>query len=535
MPTQTVCLRCSTAQPPQVLDRLGGICVPCLAALLLEQEDPETGETAPALPVRPGSRFHDLEVLSILGCGGMGIVYKARQPALGRLVALKFLAPGHRGDPEFAARFAAEAKALAALNHPRIVQVHDYGEADGQCFLVMEYVDGLPLRRLLGAGPLSAARAVEIADQAAEALAYAHSRGVVHLDIKPDNLLITPDGGVKIADFGLARPSGAADAPTPRTDGVLGTPDYLAPEQLGRRAPDPRSDLYALGVVLYEMLAGQVPRGRYPAPSSIAPVGPAMDDFVARVLDPQPARRPRDAAEFRAALLRAAAPSRSRWRFAVPAALVAAAAVGGYYFATRPAASVRPSATPSAPEDLLARPGDWSWIDPAPGCRVQDDQILVGPYSARPEIRVVGPGRCDGESALRFELLYVAGPAQEPWLLVNLGGAPDAPALSLVLFPEGDHTYALARREPQGLVLFAKEPLPADGLRPGRWTAVSLAWIPGGHCIEVCIDGRLPRRIPLPLDLVPEGPWSFGFSGAAESVRVRGVRFEPRKDGPRGS
>src|SRR6185369_2008130 len=191
-------------------------------------------------PAELAPSFPQLEILECLGRGGMGVVYKARQKSLNRLVALKLLAPERADDPLFAARFTREAQALASLTHPHIVAVHDFGQAGGFYFLIMEFVDGVNLRQLLQAKKLTPKEALSIVPPVCEALQCAHDHGIVHRDIKPENLLIDKAGTVKIADFGIAKIIGH-DAGTPGRDdepqtGVpaslqFGTPDYAAPEQ----------------------------------------------------------------------------------------------------------------------------------------------------------------------------------------------------------------------------------------------------------------------------------------------------------------
>jgi serine/threonine protein kinase len=200
----------------------------------------------PPTPVEIAPHFPQLEILECLGRGGMGVVYKARQPLLNRVVALKILARDKEKDGLFAERFMREAQALARLNHPRIVTVHDFGEADGLYFLLMEYVDGLNLRQLLQSGRLQPAEALAIVPQICDALQFAHNQGIVHRDIKPENILLDKQGRVKIADFGLAKLLGLP-APAPRlteAHQVMGTPHYMAPEQTEHpQAVDHRADI----------------------------------------------------------------------------------------------------------------------------------------------------------------------------------------------------------------------------------------------------------------------------------------------------
>ena len=229
------------------------------------------------------NHFPQFELLECLGRGGMGVVYKARQPKLNRIVALKILAPEKVAEPRFAERFQREAQALARLNHPNIVPVFDFGQADGLYYLLMEFVDGFSLRQLLQARKISPDVALAIVPKICEALQFAHKQGVVHRDIKPENVLLDYRGRVMIADFGIARVLGesAPEIPSPgltatlspsaakkagvrgeglTQDQVLGTPHCMAPEQVADpQTVDYRADIYSVGVVFYEMLTGELP------------------------------------------------------------------------------------------------------------------------------------------------------------------------------------------------------------------------------------------------------------------------------------
>ncbi|MEZ5387984.1 MAG: protein kinase [Prosthecobacter sp.] len=236
----------------------------------------------------------------------MGVVYKARQKSLNRLVALKLLAPERADDPQFAARFEKEAQALAALNHPHIVAVHDFGQAGGFYYLLMEFVDGVNLRQLLQTKRLTPKEALSIVPPVCDALQCAHDHGIVHRDIKPENLLIDKAGVVKIADFGIAKivvrdSARGAEDDAPREDARTaphGTPDYAAPEQANGSA-DHRADIYSLGVVLYEMLTGERPKDKIEAPSKRVQVDIRIDEIVLRALETAPEMRFPTAAEFR--------------------------------------------------------------------------------------------------------------------------------------------------------------------------------------------------------------------------------------------
>jgi len=219
-----------------------------------------------ALRLATGSRLGPYEILAPLGAGGMGEVYRARDARLAREVALKVLPAHVAQDGEALARFEREAKAVAALSHPNVLAIFDFGTADGIAYAATELLQGESLRQRLKAGTLTPRKAAEYAAQAAHGLAAAHDKGIVHRDLKPENLYLTPEGRVKILDFGLARHSLAgtlgsnSGSPTeaqhtePGT--LLGTVSYMSPEQVRGKAVDHRSDIFSLGAVLYEMATG---------------------------------------------------------------------------------------------------------------------------------------------------------------------------------------------------------------------------------------------------------------------------------------
>ncbi|HSI15077.1 MAG TPA: protein kinase [Chthoniobacter sp.] len=310
-PSPHHCPRCGAAIPAQSPE---GLCPRCLAALPLAEETVFTGEAKapaqpPLAPEELAPHFPQLEILECLGRGGMGVVYKARQKSLNRLVALKLLAPERADDPQFAARFEKEAHALAALNHPSIVGVHDFGQAGGYYYLLMEFVDGVNLRQLLQSRRLTPKEALGIVPPVCDALQFAHEHGIVHRDIKPENLLLDKAGRVKIADFGIAKiiaattgeaGTGENNASTSTATVTAGTPAYAAPEQRGSNGEaDHRADIYSLGVVLYEMLTGERPQARFELPSKRVQVDVRIDDIVLRALQDTPERRYQTAAEFR--------------------------------------------------------------------------------------------------------------------------------------------------------------------------------------------------------------------------------------------
>jgi serine/threonine protein kinase len=261
------------------------------------------GGFVPPEPEELAKKFPQLEILELLGQGGMGAVYKARQKQLDRLVALKILPPEVGRDPAFAERFAREARSLARLNHPGIVSVFDFGHTeDGLYYFIMEFVDGTDLRRVIEGGQLDPVEALAIVPQICEALQYAHEDGLVHRDIKPENILLDKRGRVKIADFGLAKLLGkpATAYTLTQADQRMGTPHYMAPEQIEHPSKvDHRADIYSLGVVFYEMLTGELPIGRFAPPSQKVHVDVRLDEIVLHTLEKEPELRYQHASEVK--------------------------------------------------------------------------------------------------------------------------------------------------------------------------------------------------------------------------------------------
>jgi serine/threonine protein kinase/tetratricopeptide (TPR) repeat protein len=267
------------------------------------------------VPLAPGTRLGPYEILAPLGAGGMGEVYRARDPRLDRDIAIKVLPPDFARDPERMRRFESEARTASRLNHPNIVTIHDVGNESGIAWIAMELVPGEPLREVIGRGRVPVREAVAIAAQIAEGLARAHAAGIVHRDLKPENVMIVPGGLVKVLDFGLARAeservsSAPSSAPTRTmsTDpgAILGTVGYMAPEQARGAPTDARTDLFALGAVLYELLAGRpaFPGGSVASLSAIlapepvdlagipADAPPALARLVRRCLEKDAERR----------------------------------------------------------------------------------------------------------------------------------------------------------------------------------------------------------------------------------------------------
>ena len=349
------CPQCGTPLPAGAL---AGLCPACL----LKQGADETAMSGQAPPFQPPSiselapLFPQLEILELIGKGGMGAVYKARQKELDRVVALKILPPGIGHDAAFAGRFAREAKALAKLNHPGIVTLYEFGQVDGSgsqpstlnpqplYYFLMEFVDGVNLRQLLHAGRIAPREALAIVPQICDALQFAHDQGIVHRDIKPENILLDRRGRVKVADFGLAKlvgevghtflSAGPGDFPVASSSGantgqespvnpqtgksalpppaltdagkVMGTPNYMAPEQMEHpNDVDHRADIYALGVVFYQMLTGELPGKPIVPPSSCTRgmvIDVRLDEIVLRALEKKPELRYQQASEVKTCL-----------------------------------------------------------------------------------------------------------------------------------------------------------------------------------------------------------------------------------------
>jgi serine/threonine protein kinase len=310
MADEQTCPHCGKPVPPTAM---GGICPACMlkAGLAGQTEGPDAGPSGakavppPLQPAEIAALFPQLEIIEYVGRGGMGVVYKARQPRLNRLVALKILAREREQNERFAERFTREAQVLARLNHPNIVAVYDFGEAGGYYYLLMEFVDGLSLRQLLQTEKMNAEQALTIVPKICEALQYAHEQGVVHRDIKPENILLDKQGRLKIADFGIAKMVGAEarDHTLTGAKDIVGTPHYMAPEQIEKPLEvDHRADIYSLGVVFYEMLTGELPLGKFAAPSRRVQMDVRLDEVVLRTLEKEPALRYQQAGQLKTAV-----------------------------------------------------------------------------------------------------------------------------------------------------------------------------------------------------------------------------------------
>ena len=266
-----------------------------------------------------GKTLGSYQIVEEIGRGGMAVVYRAYQPSLNRDVAIKVLPPQLTFDQRFVERFQREARAAAGLRHPHIIVVHDVGEQDGLYYIVMEYLEGQTLRQLVEReGPLAPDRAAGMIEQVASALDYAHQRGFVHRDVKPSNIFVREGDQATLTDFGIAK--AARGTQLTGTGMLIGTPEYMSPEQAQGEEVGPSTDIYALGVMAYQMLTGRVPfRGTTPhatlhaviyqppvPPRQINPgLSPAIDTVLLKALAKQPEARFRTGAEMAAALQRA--------------------------------------------------------------------------------------------------------------------------------------------------------------------------------------------------------------------------------------
>jgi serine/threonine protein kinase/Tfp pilus assembly protein PilF len=331
--------------------------------------------STPRVTLTSGTKLGDYEVKSLLGSGGMGEVYRARDSRLGRDVAIKVLPSSLSADSDRLRRFEQEARAAAALNHPNILAVHQMGTYEGAPYLVSELLEGETLREQIKRGRLSMRKAIDYGVQIARGLAAAHEKGIVHRDLKPENLFVTKDGRVKILDFGLAKltqPQSSSEHSAPTfTEGteagvVMGTVGYMAPEQVRGQAADHRADIFAFGAILYEMLAGKRPFQKPTSPETMsailnedppgisqvtANIAPALQRVVHRCLEKNPEQRFQSASDLAFALdalseSRGSSPSATAfasgvgrsWKMLVPAGVVVIAlSIGGYfYFHGRP-------------------------------------------------------------------------------------------------------------------------------------------------------------------------------------------------------
>ncbi len=404
------------------------------------------------------------EISALIACGGMGAVYKGTQRALNRPVAIKILPPemeADTGDLQFAARFKQEAQAMARLSHPNIVAVFDAGAVGNLLFFVMEFIEGTDVAQLIASeGRLEAARAIQIISAVCDALAFAHEEGIVHRDIKPSNIMIDKRGRVKVADFGLAKAVNVESTLMTRSDVAMGTPDFVAPEAMipGMKV-DGRADLYAVGVMLYQMLTGAIPRGRFELPSGVIPqVDKSFDAIVDKAMQTDRDKRYSTALEIKVDLERVGTRS------------------DGFPSGLRS----QPSATPSTPAMTMAGSGRSSGKSRAP--------LLLGLITG---ILVLAAG----------SFFALKKPGNPPANGSSVSASPSLPVSPSSPFPLGQWVKVLTKQEDLGTSSVFKEQvrfqdgwLDANGLA----TAPTLV-VPGfsGKDCGVRLRGRIGPKITL--------------------------------------
>jgi hypothetical protein len=482
-----------------------------------------------------GSYIGRYEIISRLGAGRHGEVWLAKDPQLSRLVAIKLLSPEFASHPEHIARFNREARTTSTLNHPNIVTIYEIGQAMSRDFIAQEFVDGDTLRQRIANGPLAPHLAIAIATQAATALDAAHSAGVVHRDIKPENLMLRPDGVVKVLDFGLARSVRVAGMNQDITQpGVLmGTVKYMSPEQVRGLNIDARTDLFSLGVVLYEMLTGLPPFAGATSADTVAAilereaappsegrkgVSPELERVIRLCLEKDRAQRYQTANELRQDLSRLARheePSFTR-RFsvkalvAIPALLVAAAAGLVIYQATQ---ATKPDPNPAAFNSmrisLLATRGKVSDAAISQDGRYvayalkegNRQSLWVRQFSAPGDLKLLGPEAGEYRD-ITFSpdsnyLYYVRAAGPEPETLYNipvLGGFAKTLSVNVsgpVAFSPDGTRIAFIRRDTvhweESLIIATSDGsgqrIVTTRRRPQYFSRQGLAWTPGGQSI----------------------------------------------------
>jgi serine/threonine protein kinase len=483
-----------------------------------------------------GTRLGAYEILSPIGAGGMGEVYRARDAKLDRDVAIKVLPASLAADPDALARFEREAKAVAALSHPNILSIFDFGAVDGTAFAAMELLDGETLRAKLAGGPIPQRKAVEYALQIAQGLAAAHDRGIVHRDLKPENVFICRDGRLKILDFGLAKrvDSVSPDAPTSAPTGgghtdpgtVMGTVSYMSPEQVKGLAVDHRSDLFSFGAVLYEMLAGERAFKRDTAPETLTAilreepadlsgsnrrVDPALDGLVRHCLEKSPEERFQSARDLAYALstlsssasavsgatgrVSAATPPRRSFRLAVPLAALVGVLIGA--LATR----------------LLTRPH-----------KVEPPTFQVLTYSGNDSQPTVSP---DGKT---IAFLSKRDGTNRIWVKQLSGGAEAAltsgPADSVPRFSPDGASVLFTRGDGDDSAIYR---VPLVGGEPRKVTgpATEADWSPDGAEIAFLRTSRAGAKVEGSVHRVAADGTNERLVARVENQMFRGVRWSP--------
>lgn len=527
------CSCCKRPADATVLRRLQGVCADCVKALLQEGDEDELSDpSAPALA--EGDLFRGYRILDLAGRGGAGFVYRAIQVELDRVVALKILAPRLAAIPEFTARFQREARLMAALEHPNIVRVFDFGRERDFHFLVMEYVTGRSMRHWIRSRPQRLDLALDLFAQICNAIEFAHGRGVVHRDVKPENVMIDAGGRAKVTDFGLAKlvdPSPGESTLT-RPVAQMGTPYYSAPEQtISLRDVDQRADVYSLGVMLYELLTGRLPQGEFPPPSRAAGVDRAFDAVVSKALQVDPNYRYQNVGDLRSDLDRCTGASqRTRWMVGTAALLMATALVAGaaaYWIGRVPPVKQGAPVHAGLREevDLMGGEVSWVWTNAGGGSGKVGNELVFRPpedggaAEATPQAVLLG-----SEFALHLDILYEAEDGDEPWIQILLAAQSDRPR-AIFVFPEGDHSAALAGRMPDqpGWALLLQRPLQSGVPRAGAWCRFDVEWSGSTRRMKLSVQGVpiIDEALEPGEDL--SGEWALGLAGTGQQMRVRRV------------
>ncbi len=526
------CATCGTAFRPDATPN--GLCPTCLLARGVDSEagrPPATGATrghAPPPAIEDlAKHFPQLELLEIQGRGGMGAVYRARQKELGRTVALKILPSDVGEDPDFAERFRREACALAALSHAGIVHLYDFGQSGEWWWFVMEYVDGATLRGLLADGPVEPSLALSIVRQVCDALEYAHGQGVVHRDIKPENILVDRAGRVKIVDFGLARLVGgdARDLTLTYTGQRMGTPHYMAPEQWENPSGvDHRADIYALGVVFYELLTSELPVGRFGPPSDKSDVSPQVDHIVLKALERDRERRYQRTADMSTDVQSSSAAPHAEPRGKARPAPTAASATA------KPAAS-----------DLLPEARGWSaWVAKS-FWLVGGGMVLAGIAAgwltsvAMDALDTVGPrgelAMLDVDEAMAASLAFVVVGAIIAFLARrrahSLDRAAAAPAVGR-LRPWMQRRYVLPLMGVTGIVLtaIATENMPDGALLGALEFGVLILLVAGMGLATRMLWWVLPKRVPRKIPAVVTSLFATAIGLGLGAERHHELKFD---------
>ncbi len=427
-------------------------------------------------------------VISRIGSGGMADVYCCEDLQLGRQVAVKLLDRRNASDEEFVERFRREASSAASLSHPNIVAVFDRGEWDGTYYIAMEYLAGRQLKALIReTGALDPLRAIDISSQVLSAARFAHQRGVVHRDFKPHNVIVDTEGRVKVTDFGIAR-AGASEIT--ETGSIIGTVQYLSPEQAQGQAVSPRSDLYSVGVMLYELLTGRLPFdgesavtialkqiSELPAaPSALNPaVSPELDAIVLRALEKDPADRFADADEFLAAL--EAERERLRWPVSDRTAEFAAAAAAAEAPAAVAAAAA--AAPPTAAAPVPAEPYVWE----------AEPQEYLPPAGRRPPPWPWLAGGALALAALALLLYLLLGPGAQR-KVPGVVGQTEAAALTAIQHAGFTPLPTqVTTPRPVGLVI-SQSPNPGASARKGSVVRIAVSSGPGTATVPANLVGR---------------------------------------------